>query len=578
MPPRTRRQRRDQPSEDEPVATNNGVEEEIVENDENAENVAISDENSMIEEENDENTPINDENSFSQPPPLRSFAPAHRSSSVLALRTPLSHSHVSEDTALRDITDQFFHPPSPSPLRISKPLKRPAPNTIEPPRRPKKPKSLAYPADPPGWLHSQPSSSLPPSSPLPPSTSNFDHARATDAIFGHTTSARYEYELASTPTKAPDSDPFGFFAVERALKAKRAAAPAPLPRKPPPSPSPRVSGLKSPPRSTVITSGPSRPPSFSSFAHLEEPVPTNNEDLDDLYLDEPIAGPSRPLVPAAPLLAPQPVEPLADRHTTYSQETFPDPLRTPRKRKRRVSPTPGEDSAEDEADIPSSPSPVKMSVGAGSSRRPSGRVQSHTRAPQVTRVQTKARGKQPALRSTGQLSSAKRVKTSHQHIPTPSSTPSSHRPSESSAPPTPIARRRSARQAAAGAKTRLKDSSSDVEDVGRMKLRTRSVKVNIEGKAKPSSSSRPKPASKAKTAAKSPSKPKATVRPAKRGRPKGKASTTYTKGKKKARPLEDVLGMSDDTRERYEVERRERLDYFKRLDGYQMQKENLYVV
>ncbi|KIJ15562.1 hypothetical protein PAXINDRAFT_11683 [Paxillus involutus ATCC 200175] len=277
MPPRTRKQRRDLSSDDEHIFVHSIVEEDpVVESDEDAEKVVVED--SEIDE-NDENTPINDENPFSRPPPLYSF---DRSSSVLALRTPLSHSRASQDMALRDITDQFFHPPSPSPVRISKSLKRPAPHTIEPPRRPKKPKSLAYPADPPNWINSQPSSSLPPSSPLPPSTSNFDHVRATDPYHGHTSRVRYEHDF-STPSKASDSDPFGFFVVERALKAKRAAAPAPARRKL----AARISAIKSPPRSSVLTSVPSRAPAFSSFSQLDEPIPTNNEDIDDLYVDEP---------------------------------------------------------------------------------------------------------------------------------------------------------------------------------------------------------------------------------------------------------------------------------------------------
>ncbi|KAH0829122.1 hypothetical protein J3R83DRAFT_2598 [Lanmaoa asiatica] len=187
----------------------------------------------------------NDENAFSY----------HRESSLLVLRTPLSHSRASQDTPLRDITDQFFHPPSPSPVRISN-LKRSAPNTIEPPRRPKKPKSLAYPADPPNWLCSRPSSTLPPSSPFPPSTTNVDRPHR---------SLRHR----TPPSRVSDSDPFGFVAVERALKAKR-VAPALAPRKP----TSRINAIKSPPRSTVLPSALS--PVFASFSQLHAPVPTNN--------------------------------------------------------------------------------------------------------------------------------------------------------------------------------------------------------------------------------------------------------------------------------------------------------------
>ncbi|KIL00878.1 hypothetical protein PAXRUDRAFT_821213 [Paxillus rubicundulus Ve08.2h10] len=571
MPPRTRKQRRDLSPDDEPPFVLGAVPEGPVVESEEDENVVVGDEDSDTGDENDENTPINDEDSFSRPPPLYSF---DRSSSVLALRTPLSHSHGSQDMALRDITDQFFHPPSPSPVRVSKSLKRPAFHTIDPPRRPKKPKSLAYPADPPNWIHSQPSSSLPPSSPLPPSTSNVDYVRAAGPYHGHTPSARYEYDLG-TPSNASDSDPFGFFVVERALKAKRAAVPAHARRKPPS----RISAINSPPRSFVLTSAPQRAPPFSSFSRLDEPIPTNNEDIDDLYVDEPVAGPSRPHGPAAPLLATHSTQSLANIHTSHSQQTFPDPLRTPRKRKRLASPFFGDSFDDDGTDPPSSPSPVKISVGASSRRRPSTPMQNNTPAPKITRAQTNAGGKQPAEPSTTRAAATKRAKTSRQRVPTPSFTPSSHRPSDPSPPPTPIPRRRSARQAAVDAITRLKDRSSDIEGTGsRMRLRTRSTKANIEVKTKP------KPTSKSKSVAKSKQKAKTATKSTTRGRLKSKASATEPKGKGKGkgkgetRPLENVLGMSDDTRERYEEERRERLDYFRRLEGYQIQKENVYVV
>lgn len=423
----------------------------------------------MPDSDNDDiDSVVNDENVFDHPTP--------RSSSVFTRRTPF-------DTPLCDITDQFFHPPSPSPVRISK-LK----HAVDPPRRPKKPKSLAYPADPPNWFYSRSSSSLPPSSPFafPPS----DQA-----------TARYEYHLG-TPSKASDPDPFGFVAVERALKAKRVP--------------PTTTTLKSPPRSIVLPSAP---------FHAHVPLPTNNEDIEGLYADEPVAGPSH--VPVAPLLLMNSDQPLAD---VGAQPTFPDPLRTPRKRKRRASPTSLPD--EEDTDVPSSPSPVKVSVRAGTHRCPS----SHTPVPKLTRAQ--ARAAAMAKPPTAQSSRTKRVKTSFQHIPTPSSTPASARSSSrrSTAPPTPVPPRRSTRQAAVGARVNLGSVTSDAED-GRMKLRSRS-KVN--GETKPATRAAPK--SKASTKTTTAAKPT-------RGRPKGKSSTKDTKGKGKARPLESVLDLSDDTRE-----------------------------
>lgn len=468
----------------------------------------------------------NDENVFEHP----AHASAQRASSLLALRTPLSHSR---DTALRDITDQFFHPPSPSPVRIAK---RSAPHTIEPPRRPKKPRSLAYPADPPNWLCSRSPSSLPPSSPFAfPST---DRAAT----------ARYEYHLG-TPTKASDSDPFGFVAVERALKAKRAES---APHKP----TSRISAIKSPPRSTVLPSAHTYSPAFASFSQLDAPVPTNNEDIEGLYEDEPIAGPSHAQVSVAPLLKMNSDQPLVEIGATRSQPSFPDPLRTPRKRKRRASPTTGADPDldDDGTDVPSSPSPVKVSVGAGTHRRPGPARSSHT--PILTRAQTRAAGTGKAKPLATQPSRTKRVKTSYQHIPTPSSTPASVRPStisrQSTAPPTPVPPRRSTRQAAVGARVRLKGTSatSDEEDGGRMKLRSRSAKGNAETKTKSTTRAKQSP-SKCKAPTRTQKGTTTTTAKPTRGRPKGKSSTKDIKGKGKGktRPLESVLDLSDDTRE-----------------------------
>ncbi|KAI6007516.1 hypothetical protein F5J12DRAFT_892399 [Pisolithus orientalis] len=552
---RTRSRDEEEEEEEEVVQATEPVE------DENESIVNLSDD----EIENDENTPIINIDEDARPLPALSFAP--RSS---LLRTPMSH-HISEDLVLRDITDQFFFPPTPSPVRISKnTLKRPAQSTLEPPRRPKKPKPPAYPADPPNWIHpTLPSSSLPPSSPLPTS----DNGRA----HGHNSSARYEYELTSTPVRPSDSDPFGFLAIERVLKAQRAAAPPPV-RKP--TSRAGIRAVKSPPRNTDILSDTPTAPVRSSSARPEEPIPTNYEDIDDLYLDEPVAGPSScPLIPAAPLLGQQSVhEPMPEPRTTHSQTTFPDPLRTPRKRKRVASLTPEESSAG--GSQPSSPSPVKVSIVSTSGPRISGPVQTRTMAQNATpvrkhtRAQTaKARGKQPIGKDSHKVAPAsKRVKTKARNcIPTPSSTPSVHHQNTveslpSSHTATPVRpRRRSARQAAA-ANHPARDRSETERGsggIGRMRTRLRSATSNAETKSK-SPVARPttRSDSRANTAV-----PAKQVKPAKvtrstvktkegtttRGRGRGKTvgakSNKDTKGKRKSRPLGDVLGMSDDSRE-----------------------------
>jgi len=301
-----------------------------------------------------------------------------------------------------------------------------------------------------------------------------------------------------------------------------------------------------------------------------------------LYADEPVAGPSHVHVPAAPLLMMNSDQQFVQVEPSHSQPSFTDPLRTPRKRKRRASLSPDADPDEDDTDIPSSPSPVKVSVGV---RRSSPNRPSHIPVPILTRAQARAASKGTSAPPTKQPSRTKRVKTSYQHIPTPSSTPMSMRRNssarQSTAPPTPLPPRRSTRQAVVGARARREGtaSTSDEEDGIRMKLRPRNTKANADTKqatrtkhfqSKPKASTRTR---KATTVA--------TEKKSTRGRHKGKPSAKNakgTKGKGKARPLENVLDLSDDTREQYEKERRERLEYFKRLEGYQIQKENVYVV
>ena len=393
--------------------------------------VRTSEENIFDEEEveNDENTPVNDENSA--PLPALSFL-----SCSFSLHTPMSHAHLSKDLMLQDITDQFFYPPSPSPIRISKnTLKRPAQSTINPPRRPKKPKAQAYLADPPNWVHTaQPSSSLLSSSPFSTSATAHDNECVAGRAHGHILSTHYEYKLTSAPVKqAADSDPFGFLSVERALKAKRAAAVPPPVRKP----APRVSHatIKSPLCSTIVLSTTPTAPVCSSSVKLEQPIPTNYKNIDDLYLDEPVAGlSSRPLISSAPLLSHQSaVEP----HTTHLQTMFSNPLHTPCKRKHIHSPTP-EESLEES--LPSSPSPVKVSLGMANAPRTRGRlnIQSKvqelltTPVPKCTRAQSaKAHGKQPVGKDPSKAPPASKHSriTTRTRIPTPSSTPPIHQQS-----------------------------------------------------------------------------------------------------------------------------------------------------
>ncbi|KAF9243201.1 hypothetical protein BU15DRAFT_60050 [Melanogaster broomeanus] len=477
MPPRTRRQRRDLPSDDEPVVAHAVVEgESDVEDDENAENVDV----------------------------------------VLPPTFPLATPHVE---ATQEIRTPYYRAPTKTKETqvISVPSLIPRTGSIR--------SHLHH------FLQAHPSH-------LPhPTLTTFALQTPPVVIIQALCMSTNSVRLP----KASDSDPFGFFVAERALKAKRTAAP------------PRLH------------------PAIVHLALLEERVPTNNEDIDDLYVDEPVAGPSRPLVPAAPLLTMRSTQSLADPLPTDSQpSSSPDPLRTPRKRNGAPLQYPMTGQMRRGLMYPlvhhlSKSQSVQAPVDVRAAQHKVVRL-----LPKVTRAQTKAGGIPRAATRATRARSTKRVKTSHQHIPTPSPTPSSPHLSDPSAPPTPVPRRRSARQAAVGAKLQKGNTSSDVEDTAnRMKLRTRSAKVRTETKAKPSSTSQPKPTSKSKPVAKPTQKARAG--------PKANQVLKDTKGKRKgnAHPLEDVLGMSDDTREKYEQERRERLDYFRRLEGYQMQKENV---
>ncbi|KAG0708654.1 hypothetical protein DFH29DRAFT_1065659 [Suillus ampliporus] len=547
MPPRTRRQRAQAAQQSEEIAEIH-VKKALLNFDEE------------IEQDNvDENIPVNsdrdyedetDENSFSfpiVPPPIRSLANP--------LRTP-SHEDV-----LRDITDEFFHPPSPSPIKAV-----PAFGSLKPPRRPKKPKSLAFPHDPPNW---QPTSPLPPSSPLA-STSTYEPQNYASTSHANA----YEYKMAAfyrraqeVEPRSADSDPFGFFAAEKVLKERRAAR----------LPSERRTHVQS----TVLRATPystrSRAqlnratPTPTRPAASSVPIPTNDEDIDDLYLDEPIST-SIP-VPAAILRHSYIPTPSSSPASIRSEIAVPallkphldilqdqptrsrDPLRTPRKRKRDIdAATPAS------SDVVSSPSPVKISVTNRRPQTPSDRqetAEEHTPVPKrTTRAQAKGKGKaqdnapkpRKRVRTTkddSSLSPRQACKDLEKLLPRRATT------------------RRAAAAAKAGGKGRVRVAVDPMSESDSEEEPTRRRKPA--SKAKPTS--RAKPASR-------------STKPVSKGGKKSplKSGKPRSKGKEKAKPLENLMEMSDDTRERYEQERQARLEYFRKLDGYQMKKENVYVV
>ncbi|KAG1824400.1 uncharacterized protein BJ212DRAFT_1319863 [Suillus subaureus] len=537
MAPKTRRQRAQAAHESEEIAEIQ-VEKELLNSD------------SEMEQENDENIFVigdrdneygADENSFSIsiPPPPRSLA-----------NPPRTPSH---EDALRDITDEFFHPPSPSPIKAV-----PAFANLKPPRRPKKPKSLAFPANPPNW---QPTSPLPPSSPLaststygPQNYASTSHANA----YEYNMTAFYRHTQEIDP-RSGDSDPFGFLAAEKVLKERRAAR---LPSEKHKYVQSTV--LRVTPRSTRTrgqlnraTSTPTRPAASSV------PIPTNDEDIDDLYLDEPITTSipvpapilrhshiptpsSSPASLRSEIVVPTLLKPRLDilrDHPTHSR----DPLRTPRKRKRDV-----EAATPASSDVVSSPSPVKISVAARGPQTPSDcpeTADEHTPVPKrTTRAQAKGKGKAQG----DMLKPRKRVRTTKEVA---SLSPRQACKDLEKLLPRRATTRRGAAVAKTGAKGRVRmaadlvgDSDSDEEQPKRRKPASR---------AQPSSSAPRKPVSKGVK--------KSSLKP-------------RSKGKEKGKPLNDLMEMSDDTRERYEEERLARLEYFRKLDGYQMKKENVYVI
>jgi hypothetical protein len=97
------------------------------------------------------------------------------------------------------------------------------------------------------------------------------------------------------------------------------------------------------------------------------------------------------------------------------------------------------------------------------------------------------------------------------------------------------------------------DSDSDEEQLKRRKPASR---------AQPSSSAKPTTRS---------------AKPVSKGAKKSSLKPR-SKGKEKGKPFNDLMELSDDTRERYEEERLARLEYFRKLDDYHMKKENVYVI
>jgi hypothetical protein len=515
MPPRTRRQRAQAAQQSEKIAEIQ-VEKALLNFNEEIEK--DTDENLFLvarDSDNDSEDEI-DENSFSfpLPPPLRSL--------TNPLRTP------SHEDALRDITDEFFHPSSPSPNKVA-----PTSVSLKPPRRPKKPKTLVFPHDPPNW---QPTSPLPPSSPLA-STSTYgaQNYASTSHAYEYNMAAFYRHPQEIEP-RSGDSDPFGFFAAEKVLKERRAAR-LPSERKHTRSTVSRAkpSSTRPKPQLTRATATPTRPGTSSV------PIPTNDEDIEDLYLDEPI--PTSMSIPAPVLRHSYIPTPSSSPTSLRSEIAVPpllkprldtrDPLRTPRKRKRDI-----EAATPASSDVVSSPSPVKISV---STRRPATPSYRHVEEAQetaeeltpvprrTTRARAKGKGKETQDDS---LKPRKRVRITKEDVSASASPKQACKDLEKLLP-----RRATTRKVAMMAK---------VGRIGRVKVAVDPVSESDSGEEQKQKRSR-KPAPSAKPAsrrAKRVNKPQS-----KTGKPASEVRGLRSKGKEKAKPLDDVMEMSDDTRE-----------------------------
>lgn len=356
--------------------------------------------------------------------------------------------------------------------------------------------------------------------------------------------------------RSGDSDPFGFLAAEKVLKERRAARLPSEKRKYVQSPVLRVTPYSARTRGQLnrATSTPTRPAASSV------PIPTNDEDIDDLYLDEPITTSipvpapilrhsyiptpsSSPASLKSEIVVPALLKPRLDILRDQPTRSR-DPLRTPRKRKRDVEATTPASS-----DVLSSPSPVKISMAARRPQTPSDRpetAEERTPVPKrTTRAQAKAKGKAQDDASKPR----KRVRTTKDV--TSLSPRQACKDLEKLLP-----RRATTRRAAAVEKTGGK---------GRVRMAVDHADDSDSGEEPPKrrkrTSSSTKPAPRRSTKSVPNGVKKLSLKPQSRGKEKAK-----------------LMEMSDDTRERYEEERLARLEYFRKLDGYQMKKENVYVV
>jgi hypothetical protein len=336
--------------------------------------------------------------------------------------------------------------------------------------------------------------------------------------------------------RSGDSDPFGFFAAEKVLKERRAAR-LPSERKHTRSTVSRAkpSSTRPKPQLTRATATPTRPGTSSV------PIPTNDEDIEDLYLDEPI--PTSMSIPAPVLRHSYIPTPSSSPTSLRSEIAVPpllkprldtrDPLRTPRKRKRDI-----EAATPASSDVVSSPSPVKISV---STRRPATPSYRHVEEAQetaeeltpvprrTTRARAKGKGKETQDDS---LKPRKRVRITKEDVSASASPKQACKDLEKLLP-----RRATTRKVAMMAK---------VGRIGRVKVAVDPVSESDSGEEQKQKRSR-KPASSAKPAsrrAKRVNKPQS-----KTGKPASEARGLRSKGKEKAKPLDDVMEMSDDTRE-----------------------------
>lgn len=231
----------------------------------------------------------------------------------------------------------------------------------------------------PGAPSSRMHSPLPPSSPpsyIGTSTlmSKHLHPRQADTQFDDDDENKENINtdgvvISSSLVRRDDSDPFGFFALERKLKSMREQRVANKRRPLLSTAGPSVSRATQSTRR--VSPGPTSPGLVLPTLDFVPHSPADEHDIDDMYAeleddddyDKENAGPPQPVSAAAPLI------PLPVNIPSSSASELPNPLRTPHKRRRTYS-TPLSSPTSSSPSLLASPSPIKPASPLSTAKKP----------------------------------------------------------------------------------------------------------------------------------------------------------------------------------------------------------------